>query len=162
MKNKLGLLTGLALALVPAVALTSCNLDGGSTSSDFRITVSSESISKISKVNESEESSKQVYTIFMNASNNSTSAVTLKNTDFKVSVNGKEFSALYFVLGSKYSIEDGKSTYVITDKSTTKEIPVNEKTGESSVATSSFTLAFEEDITSNPTFFYNGNQIMQY
>ena len=162
MKNKLGLLAGLGLALVPAVALTSCNLDGGNTNSDLRITVSSESISNIQKMKESKSSSKEVYTIFMNASNNSSGAITLKNTDFKVKVDGKEFSALYFVLGSKYSVEDGKSSYYITSKSESKEIPVNEKTGESSVATSSFTIAFEEDITNSPVFFYNGSQITQY
>ena len=162
MKNKLGLLGGLGLALVPAIALTSCNLDGGNTNSDLRITVSSDSISKIQKMKESESSSKDVYTIFMNASNNSSSAITLKNTDFKVKVDGKEISALYFVLGSNYSVEDGKSSNYITSKSESKEIPVNEKTGESSVSTSSFTIAFEEDITNSPVFFYNGSQITQY
>ena len=162
MKNKLGLLAGLGLALVPAVALTSCNLDGGNTNSDLRITVSSESISNIQKMKESKSSSKEVYTIFMNASNNSSSAITLKNTDFKVKVDGKEFSALYFVIGSNYIAEDGKSNYYITSTSESKEIPVNEKTGESSVSTSSFTIAFEEDITNSPVFFYNGSQIMQY
>ena len=160
MKNKLGLLAGLALALVPAVALTSCG--GGSSSSDLRITVSTSSINGIRKFQESEESSKEVYTIFMNASNNSSSAITLKNTDFKVKVDGKELSALYFVIGSNYSVEDGKSNYYITSKSESKEIPVNEKTGESSVSTSSFTIAFEEDITNSPVFFYNGSQITQY
>ena len=162
MKKKLGILAGLGLALIPAIALTSCDFGGGSINSDLRITVSSESISKIAKMKESEDSSKEVYTIFMNASNNSTSAITLKNTDFKVKVNDKEITALYFVLGSKYTIEDGKSSYFITSKSESKEIPVNEKTGESSVSTSSFTIAFEEDITNSPVFFYNGSQIMQY
>lgn len=76
MKNKLGLLAGLSLALVPVTALTSCG--GGSSSSDLRITVSTSSINGIRKFQESEESSKEVYTIFINVSNDSKNTVTLK------------------------------------------------------------------------------------
>ncbi len=162
MKNKLGILAGLTLALIPAIALTSCNLDGGSTSSDFRVSITSESKGKVEKLKESEDSSKEVYTIFVNVSNNTTSAVTLKNTDFKVSVNGKESTALYFVGQINYSIENGVRNAYIVSKTETHSVEVNEKVGESSVHTSSFTLAFEDDITSNATFYYNGNVIGEY
>lgn len=158
MKNKLGLLAGLSLALVPAVALTSCG--GGSSSSDLRITVSTSSINNIRKFQESEESSKQVYTIFINVSNDSKNTVTLKNTDFKVSVNGKESTALFFVGKTKTSMEDGVWSYVILSKSETYDVEPNKDDG-TTVSTSSFTLAFEDDITSNPTFYYNGSQIEQ-
>ncbi len=158
MKNKLGLLAGLSLALVPAVALTSCG--GGSSSSDLRITVSTSSINGIRKFQESEESSKEVYTIFINVSNDSKNTVTLKNTDFKVSVNGKESTALFFVGKTKTSMEDGVWSYVILTKSETYEVEPNKDDG-TTVSTSSFTLAFEDDITSNPTFYYNGSQIEQ-
>ena len=158
MKNKLGLLAGLSLALVPAVALTSCG--GGSSSSDLRITVSTSSINSIRKFQESEESSKEVYTIFINVSNESKNTVTLKNTDFKVSVNGKESTALFFVGKTKTSMEDGVWSYVILTKSETYEVEPNKDDG-TTVSTSSFTLAFEDDITSNPTFYYNGSQIEQ-
>ena len=158
MKNKLGLLAGLSLALVPAVALTSCG--GGSSSSDLRITVSTSSINSIRKFQESEESSKEVYTIFINVSNESKNTVTLKNTDFKVSVNGKESTALFFVGKTKTSMEDGVWSYVILTKSETYEVEPDKDDG-TTVSTSSFTLAFEDDITSNPTFYYNGSQIEQ-
>ena len=158
MKNKLGLLAGLSLALVPAVALTSCG--GGSSSSDLRITVSTSSINSIRKFQESEESSKEVYTIFINVSNDSKNTVTLKNTDFKVSVNGKESTALFFVGKTKTSMEDGVWSYVILTKSETYEVEPDKDDG-TTVSTSSFTLAFEDDITSNPTFYYNGSQIEQ-
>ena len=158
MKNKLGLLAGLSLALVPAVALTSCG--GGSSSSNLRITVSTSSINSIRKFQESEESSKEVYTIFINVSNESKNTVTLKNTDFKVSVNGKESTALFFVGKTKTSMEDGVWSYVILTKSETYEVEPDKDDG-TTVSTSSFTLAFEDDITSNPTFYYNGSQIEQ-
>ena len=158
MKNKLGLLAGLSLALVPAVALTSCG--GGSSSSNLRITVSTSSINSIRKFQESEESSKEVYTIFINVSNDSKNTVTLKNTDFKVSVNGKESTALFFVGKTKTSMEDGVWSYVILTKSETYEVEPDKDDG-TTVSTSSFTLAFEDDITSNPTFYYNGSQIEQ-
>ena len=159
MKNKLGLLAGLSLALVPATILTSCG--GGSSSSDLRITVSTSSINSIRKFQESEESSKEVYTIFINVSNDSKNTVTLKNTDFKVSVNGKESTALFFVGKTKTSMEDGVWSYVILTKSETYEVEPNKDDG-TTVSTSSFTLAFEDDITSNPTFYYNGSRIEQH
>ena len=158
MKNKLGLLAGLSLALVPAVALTSCG--GGSSSGNLRITVSTSSINSIRKFQESEESSKEVYTIFINVSNDSKNTVTLKNTDFKVSVNGKESTALFFVGKTKTSMEDDVWSYVILTKSETYEVEPDKDDG-TTVSTSSFTLAFEDDITSNPTFYYNGSQIEQ-
>ena len=158
MKNKLGLLAGLSLALVPVTTLTSCG--GGSSSSNLRITVSTSSINSIRKFQESEESSKEVYTIFINVSNESKNTVTLKNTDFKVSVNGKESTALFFVGKTKTSMEDGVWSYVILTKSETYEVEPDKDDG-TTVSTSSFTLAFEDDITSNPTFYYNGSQIEQ-
>lgn len=161
MKNKLGLVLGLGLVIIPSVALTSCDF-GGSSSSDLRITISNDSLKKISKYKESEDSSKEVYTIFVNVSNDSSSAVTLKNTDFKVSVNGKESSALYFVGNTKVSIENGVKNAYIVDKSETYSVKVNEQTGESTYSTSSFTLAFEEEITATSTFFYKGSQIATY
>ncbi len=161
MKNKLGLVLGLGLAVVPAVALTSCDF-GGSASSDLRITISTDSLNKISKYKESEDSSKEVYTIFVNVSNDTSSAVTLKNTDFKVSVNGKDSTALYFVGNVKVSVENGVRNAYIVDKTDTKTVNVNEQTGESTYQTSSFTLAFEEEITDKSTFFYKGTQIATY
>ena len=158
MKNKLGLLAGLSLALVPVTTLTSCG--GGSSSGNLRITVSTSSINSIRKFQESEESSKEVYTIFINVSNDSKNTVTLKNTDFKVSVNGKESTALFFVGKTKTSMEDGVWSYVILTKSETYEVEPDKDDG-TTVSTSSFTLAFEDDITSNPTFYYNGSQIEQ-
>ena len=138
--------------------LTSCG--GGSSSSNLRITVSTSSINSIRKFQESEESSKEVYTIFINVSNDSKNTVTLKNTDFKVSVNGKESTALFFVGKTKTSMEDGVWSYVILTKSETYEVEPDKDDG-TTVSTSSFTLAFEDDITSNPTFYYNGSQIEQ-
>ncbi len=159
MKNKLGILGGLTLALIPAMALTSCG--GGSNSDDFRITISNDSISKIGKYNESEESSKQVYTIFVNVSNSTGKTVTLKNTEFTASVGGKESTALFFVGQTKTTMEDGVWSSVILSKSETHDVEPNKDDG-TIVSTSSFTLAFEDDITDNPTFFYNGAKISVY
>ncbi len=154
MKNKFALCLTLGLAMILSIGLSSCNTGS---SDGLRLELYDKSTFK--SIAESETSSKLVYTIFINSSNETGSDITLKNTDFKAVMNGSDYVPLYFVDQTKYEYEDGVSKTYISEKSETHVVKTNEHQGESIVSTTAFTLAFAEDVRENATFYYNNNVI---
>lgn len=154
MKNKFMLGLTLGLVMVSSIGLSSCNT---STLDGLKLRLYDKSTFK--SIAESKESSKLVYTIYINSDNETGSDITLKNTEFKAVMNGNEYTALYFVDQTKYEYEDGVSKTYISEKSETHVVIKNEHPTDYMVSTTAFTIAFEEDIRENATFYYNNNEI---
>ena len=154
MKNKFLFGLTLGVTMFSLIGLSSCN-----TSSTDGLRLELYDKSSFKSIAESETSSKLVYTIVINSSNETGSDITLKNTDFKAVMNGNDYTPLYFVDQTKYDYEDGVSKTYILEKSETHVVKQNEHQGESIVSTTAFTLAFAEDVRENATFYCNNNEI---
>ncbi len=145
--------------LAISTLFTSC-----SSTNESGIKISYSDVKTFRSIKESESSSKDVYMIMLCSSNDTGANYNVANTDFVLTLDSKEYKALYFVDSHQSSSEtfNGSSTtssYIVSH-STTHTIEPNKESG-STVSTSSFYIAFEVDGT-NGKIAYKGSEISLY
>ncbi len=118
----LGLIAG--VVGTGAVCMTSCG-DFGDSTATFTVSKYYEK-DGFTKIKESKDSDKIVYFTTVTLRNRTGSTQEINSSDFKLKVDGSEYSCLYFIESRKYeSTSDNfgsESTYYIDSKTNTKSV----------------------------------------